>query len=94
MATVLLAPGRPGRVPGAELVALGIGACLSLPAIGRNKRESAVDDGRLTDVFDRRDTDVVVMLLFVAAGVLPAFGHGGGLRLLLPASAVAFVRGC
>ncbi|MGW7544515.1 hypothetical protein ACWGKQ_25950 [Streptomyces sp. NPDC054770] len=93
MATVLLVPGQPDRVLGAELIAMGIGASLSLLAIGRNKRESPVDDGRLADIFDRRGTNVVVMLLFVACGALLAFGDDAGLYLLLPASAVAFVSG-
>ncbi|MEU2777480.1 hypothetical protein ABZ646_32455, partial [Streptomyces sp. NPDC007162] len=63
------------------------------PAIGRRRRGPATADKRLTGLFDRRDTSIVVMLLFVACGAVLASGRTAGLYLLLPASLVAFVSG-
>ncbi len=93
MAAVLLVPGQAGWVLGAELITAGLGASLSLLAIGQRKRALSDDDKRLVSIFDRRDTNVVVMLLFVASGVALASGADTGLYLLLPASLVAFVSG-
>ncbi len=93
MAAVLLVPGQADWVLGADLIAAGAGASLSLLAIGRRKRGLTDDDRRLISIFDRRDTNVVVMLLFVASGAVLASGASAGLYLLLPASLVAFVSG-
>lgn len=93
MAAVLLVPGQADWVLGAELVAAGAGGSLSLLAIGQRKRGLSDDDKRLTSIFDRRDTNVVVMLLFVASGAVLASGVSDGLYLLLPASLVAFISG-
>ena len=93
MAAVLLVPGQADWVLGAEFIAAGLGASLSLLAIGQRKRALSDDDKRLVSIFDRRDTNVVVMLLFTAAGVLLASGVDAGLYLLLPASMVAFISG-
>ncbi len=65
---------------------------MSLLAIGQRKRALS-DDKRLVSIFDRRDTNVVVMLLFTAAGALLTSGVDAGLYLLLPASLVAFISG-
>jgi hypothetical protein len=78
---------------GAELIAAGLGASLSLVAIGQDKRGLTDDDKLLVSIFDRRETNVVVMLLFVASGVVLAAGADAGLFLLLPATLVAFVSG-
>jgi modulator of FtsH protease len=93
MALMVLVPGQPDWVLGAELIAAGLGASLSLLAIGQHKRGLNDDDKRLVSIFDRRDTNVVVMLLFVASGIILAAGRGAGLYLLLPATLVAFVSG-
>jgi hypothetical protein len=93
MAAVLLAPGQAEWVLGAELIVAGLGASLSLLAIGQRKRGLSEDDRRLISIFDRRDTNVIVMLLFVTSGAVLASGTSAGLYLLLPASLVAFVSG-
>jgi len=93
MALIVLVPGQADWVLGAELIAAGLGASLSLLAIGRHKRGLSDDDKLLVSIFDRRDTNVVVMLLFVASGAIVAAGQGAGLYLLLPAALVAFVSG-
>lgn len=95
MATVLLAPRQADWVLGGELVTIGLSGGLSLLAIGRRRRGPAADE-RLTGLsglFDRRDTSIVVMLLFVAGGTIVGSGMSAGLYLLLPASLVAFVSG-
>ncbi len=93
MAALLLAPGQADWVLGAELIAAGLAASLSLLAIGQRKRGLSDDDKRLVSIFDRRDTNVVVMMLFVAGGAVLASGADAGLYLLLPATIVAFVSG-
>lgn len=92
-ATVLLAPGQADWILGAELIAAGLAASLGLLAIGQRKRRLSDDDKRLVSIFDRRDTNVVVMLLFVASGAVQMAGADAGLYLLLPATLVAFVSG-
>ena len=74
-------------------MAAGLGGNLSLLAIGQRKRGLSDDDKRLVSIFNRRDTNVVVMLLFVASGAVLTSGADAGLYLLLPASLVAFVSG-
>jgi len=93
MAMVLLAPGQAGWVLGAELIAAGLGASFSIVAIGERKRGLTEDDKRLMSIFDRRDTNLSVMLLFVTSGAVLAAGARAGLYLLLPAALVAFVSG-
>lgn len=93
MAAVLLVPGQNDHVLGGELIVVGLGASASLLSIGRRKRALADEDKRLISIFDRRDTNVVVMLLFVAGGTILATGTNAGLYLLLPASLVAFLSG-
>jgi hypothetical protein len=93
MAAILLVPGEPDWVLGAELIAAGLGASWILWSIGQRMRGLTDDDRRLISIFDRRDTNVIVMLLFVAGGVILAAGESAGLYLLLPASLVAFISG-
>jgi hypothetical protein len=93
MAATLLAPGQPDWVLGAELIAIGLIASWILLAIRRLKHGLADDDLRLTNIFNRRGPNVVVMLLFVASGTILACGVSEGLYLLLPASLIAFVSG-
>jgi hypothetical protein len=93
MAAVLLAPGQPDWVLGAELIAIGLIASWVLLAIRRLKHGLADDDLRLIRIFNRRGPNIVVMLLFVASGIALACDAGNGLYLLLPASLVAFVSG-
>ncbi|QUQ63803.1 hypothetical protein [Kutzneria sp. CA-103260] len=92
MATVLLVPGQPEWALGAELIAVGLGAAVSLLNIGRRRREPA-EDKWLVSVFDRRDTNVIVMLLVVASGAVLIAGASAGLYLLVPAALVAFLSG-
>ena len=47
------------------------------------------DDKQLVAIFNRRGPNVMVMLLFVASGIILACGEPAGLYLLLPASLVA-----
>jgi modulator of FtsH protease len=93
MATLLLTPRQPDRVLGVELMAAGVGGGLSLLAIGRRRRGPAAAGKRVTGLFDRRDTSVVVMLLFVGSGAVLAAGEPAGLYLLVLASLVAFLSG-
>jgi hypothetical protein len=92
-AMVLLAPGQPDWALGAELITIGLIGSASLQAIARGKRGLADDDRQLIAIFNRRGTNVLVLLLFVASGITLACGASPGLYLLLPASLVAFVSG-
>jgi hypothetical protein len=93
IAMALLAPGQAAWVLGGELIATGLIASWILLSIARLKRGLADDDLRLISIFNRRGTNLVVMLLFVASGTVLACGADAGLYLLLPASLVAFVSG-
>ncbi|MEV5953825.1 hypothetical protein AB0M11_08640 [Streptomyces sp. NPDC051987] len=93
MATMLLVPRQTDPALGTELMTAGLAGGLSLLVIGRRRRAPATADKRLTGLFDRRDTSIVVMLLFMAGGAVLASGSQAGLYLLLPASLVAFVSG-
>jgi modulator of FtsH protease len=93
MAMVLLVPGQPDWVLGAELIAAGLAASVGLLGIAQHKRDLSDDDKLLISIFDRRDTNLVVMLLFVASGAVLAAGQRAGLYLLLPAALVAFFSG-
>jgi len=64
-----------------------------LLGIRRAKRTLTDDDRRLVEIFNRRGTNVMVMLLFVASGIVLVCGEPNGLYLLLPASLVAQVSG-
>jgi hypothetical protein len=64
-----------------------------LLSTGQRLHNLTDDDKRLISIFDRRDTNVVVMLLFGASGVVLAAGESAGLYLLLPAALVAFISG-
>jgi len=93
MAAAVLTPAQPDQVVGGELIAIGLGASWALLAIGRMKRGLADDDQRLIRIFNRRVPNILVMLLFVAGGIILAYGAAAGLYLLLPASFVAFISG-
>jgi modulator of FtsH protease len=93
MAMVLLVPGQPDWALGAELIAVGLIASWILVSIARLKHGLADDDRQLIAIFNRRGTNVLVMLLFVASGTVLACGANAGLYLLLPASLVALVSG-
>ncbi|HSZ39099.1 MAG TPA: hypothetical protein VK817_03995 [Trebonia sp.] len=93
MSAMLLVPGQPNGVLGAEFIAAGLGASWVLVRTGQLKRGLADDDQRLVRIFDHHSTNVVVMLLFVASGIAIAAGADAGLYLLLPASLVAFISG-
>jgi hypothetical protein len=93
MAAILLVPGQPGWLVGAELIAMGLISSWSLLSIGQRKRGLPASDERLMRIFNRRSSNVVVTLLFVASGIVLACGADDGLYLLPPASLVAFVSG-
>ena len=95
MAAALLTPGQPDWALGGELIATGLIASAVLLGMRRVKHNMTVtdDDQRLLAIFNRRGTNVMVMLLFVASGVILACGQPAGLYLLLPASLVAQVSG-
>ena len=61
--------------------------------LGRRKQALDDDERLLVEIFNRRTPNIVVMLLFVAAGTVLACGSDAGLYLLLPAALVAFVSG-
>jgi modulator of FtsH protease len=93
MAVVLVVPGQPGWVLGAELIVIGLAASGTLLSTGQRRHGLTEADQRLVRVFDRRSANVVVMLLFVASGIILTCGADAGLYLLLPASVVAFISG-
>jgi modulator of FtsH protease len=93
MALTLLTPGQADAALGAEIVATGLIASWSLVGIARLKHGLAEDDLRLIRIFNRRGTNLLVMLLFIASGMALAFGAVDGLYLLLPATLVAFISG-
>jgi hypothetical protein len=93
MAAALLAPGQPDWVFGAELIAIGLISSAVLLNLGRRKQALDDDEQSLVEIFNRRTPNVLVMLLFVAAGTVLVSGSNDGLYLLLPASLIAFVSG-
>jgi len=93
VAAAMLTPDQPDAALGGELIVIGLGASWVLLATGRSKRGLPEDDRRLIAIFDSRFSNVVVMLLFVASGIILACGEGAGLYFLLPASLVAFISG-
>jgi hypothetical protein len=93
MAAALLAPGQADWVLGAELIVIGLAISWVLLGIRRVKHTLTDDDKQLIAIFNRRGPNVMVMLLFVASGVILACGQPAGLYLLLPAAVVAQVSG-
>jgi hypothetical protein len=93
MAACLLAPGQPHWVIGSELIAAGLIASVVLISVGETIRGLSDDDLKLIRIFDRRVANVLVMLLFVAGGVILVCGSDDGLYLLLPATLVALISG-
>jgi hypothetical protein len=93
MAAALLTPDQPDWVLGAEMIAIGLVTSWVLLS-GRRVRQSLNDDDQLlVAIFNRRATNVVIMLLFTASGILLACGQNAGLYLVLPVTVVAFVSG-
>jgi hypothetical protein len=93
MALILLAPGQGDVALGGELIATGLIASWCLLGIARLKHGLTDDDQLLIRIFNRRGTNLLVMLLFVAGGGVLACGVNAGLYLLLPATLVAFISG-
>jgi len=93
MAAVLLTPGQPDWVLGAELIGVGLITSWVLLGIRRVKSHLAGDEQLLVAIFNRRGPNVMVMLLFTASGVVLACGENAGLYLLLPATLVAQLSG-
>jgi hypothetical protein len=93
MAATLLAPDQPDWVLGAELMVIGLVTSWILLGMGRAKQGLTDDDKQLIAIFNRRGPNVMVMLLFVASGVILACGQAAGLYLLLPAAMVALISG-
>ncbi len=93
MAAALAVPDQAKWALGTELIAIGVFASVALLSGRRVKRGLADDDLRLIAIFDHRATNVAVMLLFAASGIVVASGTDDGLYLLLPASLAALVSG-
>jgi hypothetical protein len=93
MAAALLTPDQADWALGAELIAIGLTTSWILLSMRRVKRTLTDDDQRLIEIFNRRGPNVMVMLLFVASGIVLVCGEPNGLYLLLPASLVAQVSG-
>ena len=93
MAALLLAPHQLDWVLGAELVALGAVTSAILLRVRRVKQSLSDDEALLVAIFNHRAPNVMVMLLFVASGIILACGEPAGLYLLLPATLVAQVSG-
>ena len=93
MAATLLAPGQADWVFGTELIAIGLVASWVLLSIGRLKQTLDDDERSLVEIFNRRTPNIIVMLLFVASGIVLVCGYDNGLYLLLPASLIAFISG-
>lgn len=93
VSAALLVPGQPDWALGSELIVAGLGASVSLVVTGQRRQALSPADEFLVGIFDHRGTNVIVMLLFVAAGVLLVSGRDAGLYLLLPASLIAFISG-
>ena len=71
MAAALLAPDQADWALGAELIAVGLITSWILLGIRRVKRSLTDDDRNLIAIFNRRGPNVMVMLLFVASGIMP-----------------------
>jgi modulator of FtsH protease len=93
MAAALLAGGQPEWVFGIELIVIGLISSWVLLSMGRLKQTLDDDERSLIEIFNRRGPNVLVMLLFVASGIVLVGGAGAGLYLLLPASLIAFISG-
>ena len=93
MAAALLTPDQADWALGAELIAIGLTTSWILLSMRRVKRTLTDDDQRLIEIFNRRGPNVMVMLLFVASGIVLVCGESNGLYLLLPALLVAQVSG-
>jgi hypothetical protein len=93
MAAALLVPDQTDWVLGAELIAIGGGTSWILLSMRRVKHSLNDDDRQLIAIFNRRGPNVLVMLLFVASGIVLACGQLPGLYLLLPASLIAMISG-
>ena len=70
MAAALLAPDQADWALGAELIAVGLITSWILLGIRRVKRSLTDDDRNLIAIFNRRGPNVMVMLLFVASGII------------------------
>jgi hypothetical protein len=93
MAAALLTPDQPDWALGAELIVIGGVTSWILLSIRRVKHGLTEDDKQRIAIFNRRGPNVMVMLLFVASGIILACGEPDGLYLLLPATLVALISG-
>jgi hypothetical protein len=93
VAAALLTPDQPDWVLGGELVVAGLGTTWILLSIRRVKQSLSDDEQLVIAIFNRRATNVLIMLLLTASGVLVACGLPGGLYLLLPVILVALISG-
>jgi hypothetical protein len=93
VAAALLTPGQQDWVLGAELMVIGLVTSWILLGMRRAQHGLTDDDKQLIAIFNRRGPNVMVMLLFVASGVIVACGQPDGLYLLLPAALVALISG-
>jgi len=93
VAAALLTPDQPDWVLGAELTIAGLGTTWILLSIRHVKQSLSDDEQTVIAIFNRRATNVLIMLLLTASGVLVACGLPGGLYLLLPVILVALISG-
>lgn len=93
VAAILLTPGQPDWVLGAELIGAGLLSSWVLLTVGRLKRAVPDEERGLVEIFNRRSANILVMMLFVASGVILDCRASWGLYLLLPAVLVAFITG-
>ncbi len=93
MSALLLAPHQFDWALGAELIALGAVTSAILLRVRRAKQRLTDDEAVLVSIFNHRGPNVMVMLLFLASGVILICGQPAGLYLLLPATLVAQVSG-
>ena len=92
-AATLLAPGQPDWVIGTELIAIGLVTSLCLLNIRRVRQALDDDEQLLMAIFNRPSVNILIMLLFVASGIVVACGQNAGLYLLLPVIALSQVSG-
>jgi hypothetical protein len=93
VAALLLTPRQPGWVLGAELIGTGLLSSWVLLTVGRLKRQASDEERGFVEILNRRTANIMVMMLFVASGIIVDCGADWGLYLVLPAVLIAFLTG-
>jgi hypothetical protein len=90
---LLVIPGQPAWVLGAELVTFGVAAAVALVIVGRGKKTPGEGtEGRLARVLDAVSPNLLTTVLIEIAGATLLAG-GGGLYWLVPAVILALFGG-